>query len=147
MLPLRPRTRAAAKTARITQPILANVFAAVGFAMHVSALLLPVVLLLASTHARADDAEVQRGRAVIERFGCAACHVIPGIRGARGLVGPPLTKLGSRIYIAGILPNTPESLTRWLLDPPSINPGTAMPSVGLDEAQARAAAAYLSTLR
>lgn len=71
--------------------------------MHVSALLLSTVLPPGSAQARADEAGVQRGRAVIEHFGCAACNVIQGIRSARALVRPPLTKLGSRIYIAAYL--------------------------------------------
>ena len=54
----------------------------------------------------------ERGRSVLEvnRYGCAACHVIPGVTGARGLVGPPLNAMGLRGYIAGRLPNKPENI-------------------------------------
>lgn len=88
-----------------------------------------------------------RGRQVIADVGCGACHVIPGIRPAVGLVGPPLLWWSRRTYIAGELPNTPDNLVRWMRSPKSIQPRTAMPAVGLDEQQARDVAAYLYTLR
>jgi cytochrome c1 len=92
-------------------------------------------------------ADPERGREVITAAACGVCHVIPGVRGARGHVGPPLTQFGLRSYIAGNLPNTPENLVVWILDPQKVEPQTAMPSVGLDEAQARDVAAYLHQLR
>ncbi|MCA9973926.1 MAG: c-type cytochrome [Anaerolineales bacterium] len=87
------------------------------------------------------------GEQVITDAGCGACHVIPGIRGANSTVGPPLTDWADRVYIAGALPNRPEYLVRWLLDPQEIEPGTAMPDLFLTEQQARDASAYLFTLR
>ena len=88
-----------------------------------------------------------RGRAVIQQYGCGACHTIPGVGGARGLVGPPLLWFSRRTYIAGEVPNTPENLIRWVRSPSSIEPKTAMPTLGLSEQQARDVAAYLYTLR
>lgn len=88
-----------------------------------------------------------RGAALIQSYGCGSCHTIPGIRAAAGVVGPPLFFFSRRTYIAGELPNTPENLVRWVRDPPSVEPGTAMPVLGLDEQQARDVAAYLYTLR
>lgn len=87
-----------------------------------------------------------RGRRVIHDAGCGACHVIPGIRGAVAWVGPPLTEWSRRGYVGGRLPNTPENLVAWLLDPRAISPGSAMPSLGLTPMQARDAAAYLFTI-
>lgn len=87
------------------------------------------------------------GKQLINSYGCGSCHAIPGIRGARGLVGPPLILMGRRTYIAGELPNSPENLEKWLQDPKSVEPGTAMPKLGLTEDQARDVAAYLYTLR
>ena len=87
------------------------------------------------------------GRAAMPRFGCPYCHTIPGVTGARGLVGPPLEHLANRVYVGGKLVNTPENLVRWLLDPPAVSPGTAMPRTGLDADTARDIAAYLYTLR
>jgi len=86
------------------------------------------------------------GKQLIVSYGCGSCHTIPGIYTARGLVGPPLYFFGRRTMIAGELPNTPENLTRWLLNPRTIEPDTAMPPVGLNTVQARDVAAYLETL-
>jgi cytochrome c len=88
-----------------------------------------------------------QGKAVIESKGCGACHVIPGIGEARGLVGPPLFFFSRRTMIAGELPNTPDNLVRWILDPKQVEPGTAMPDLGLTDQQARDVAAYLYTLK
>jgi cytochrome c2 len=86
---------------------------------------------------------VERGKEQIVAVGCGACHVINGIPGARGQVGPALSGVASRAVIAGVLPNTPDNLTRWIEDAPSISPQTAMPNLGLSQAQARDIAAYL----
>lgn len=91
--------------------------------------------------------DADRGTEVVEAFGCGACHTIPGIRGASGTVGPPLSFWSRRSYIAGKLPNTPENLIQWVKDPHAIEPGTAMPDMGVSEQQARDVAAYLYTLR
>ena len=89
----------------------------------------------------------QVGKALIASKGCGACHVIPGVRGARGLVGPPLYFFSRRTMIAGELPNTPDNLVRWIKDPKLVEPGTAMPDLGLSDEQARDVAAYLYTLQ
>lgn len=88
-----------------------------------------------------------RGEQVILQYNCGSCHTIPGIRGARGEVGPPLTAFGRRTYIAGELPNNPENLVRWIMSPQSVEPKTAMPTLGLTEQQARDVAAYLYRLQ
>jgi cytochrome c len=72
----------------------------------------------------------ERGAELIASFGCGSCHIIPGIEAADGVVGPPLTDVGRRRFI----------------DPQAIEPGTAMPNLGLSEEQARHVAAYLFTL-
>ena len=87
------------------------------------------------------------GRAALERYQCGACHAIPGIAGARGLVGPPLTEYGQRVYIAGKFPKEPALLAKWIQDAPALAPQTAMPNVGVTEADARDIAAYLLQLR
>jgi cytochrome c1 len=73
--------------------------------------------------------------------------VIPGIAGATGTVGPPLTDFADRGYIAGELPNNGDNLIRWIMDPQGVEPGTAMPDLDVSERQARDIAAYLFTLR
>lgn len=92
-------------------------------------------------------ADPESGKAAIERYGCIACHAIPGIAGHGGNVGPPLQGIGRRAYVGGVLANTPEQMVRWLRNPPAVDPGTAMPALGLSEAEAKNIAAYLYTLR
>lgn len=99
----------------------------------------------ATTPAPPGDAKA--GRAAIERYQCGACHTIPGIAGARGLVGPPLTAYRHRVYIAGKFPQEPALLARWIQDAPSLAPQTAMPNVGVTAADARDIVAYLYQLR
>lgn len=91
--------------------------------------------------------DAARGQLAIPHYGCPACHTIPGIPGADGLVGPPLGGIAQRAYIGGVLTNTPAHMVEWLLSPPSYSPRTAMPVVGLSPAEARDIAAYLYTLR
>jgi cytochrome c2 len=88
-----------------------------------------------------------KGRVAIERYGCQSCHTIPGIRGADGLVGPPLTKIASRVYIGGVLPNTPDNMMKWIQNPKAVDQLTAMPNTGVTEGDARDIAGYLYTLR
>jgi cytochrome c len=87
----------------------------------------------------------ERGRVALNGFGCGACHVIPGVRAARGMVGPPLTGFARRSYIAGQL-NSPDNLVRWIAYPQAVAPGTAMPDLGVSPSVARDMAAYLYTL-
>jgi cytochrome c len=87
-----------------------------------------------------------RGAALIRDYGCGSCHVVPGLEQANGLVGPPLTSFGRRSYIAGALPNNAENLQLWIRAPQTIEPGTAMPDLGVTAVDARDIAAYLLTL-
>jgi cytochrome c len=112
---------------------------------------LVIVSACASSPPRTPPPEVpggnpSQGVAAIERFGCGSCHTIPGVRGADGKVGPPLTDWSERGYIAGQLPNNAANLIRWIMDPQGVEPGTAMPDLGVTEEQARDIAAYLFTV-
>lgn len=89
----------------------------------------------------------EHGRELMRGYGCGACHIVPGVHDARGLVGPPLLYFSERTMIAGELPNTPENLAHWIQHPKSVEPKTAMPDLGLTEDQAYDIAAYLYTLR
>jgi cytochrome c1 len=91
--------------------------------------------------------DAQAGRRVIAEISCGVCHEIPGIRGARGTVGPTLQHFARRSYIGGNVPNQPQALVQWVADAPSLAPGTAMPRMPLAPDQARDVAAYLYTLR
>ncbi|MGC2782704.1 MAG: c-type cytochrome [Roseiarcus sp.] len=87
------------------------------------------------------------GAELIAEKGCGACHMIPGITGANGLVGPPLTLMGRRIFVAGLLRNTPQNLAAWVLELQRFVPGNATPSIGLTKSEALDVAAYLETIR
>lgn len=90
--------------------------------------------------------DAAQGIAAMQKYGCEYCHRIPGIEGEPRIVAPPLTDWAERRYIAGALPNLPQHLVRWIVDPHSVEPGTAMPALGVSEAEARHMAAYLYTL-
>jgi cytochrome c len=91
-------------------------------------------------------ADPKRGAALIENYGCGTCHTVPGILRARGRVAPPLDFFSERSFIGGELPNTPETLVRWIMNAPALIPGTAMPNLDVGERDARDIAAYLYTL-
>lgn len=95
----------------------------------------------------AREPQAKDGAVLIVKFGCGVCHEIPGIDGASGDVGPSLARLGSRPFVAGRFANTPENLASWIRSPQEIEPGVAMPDLGVDEGQSRAIAAYLETLK
>lgn len=100
----------------------------------------------ASTARLLNQADPARGRQLIAEKGCIACHVVPQIRAPVSTVGPPLTDVRRQVYLSGLLPNTPANLVQWLLDPPAVNPRTAMPNMGLSVAQAEDIAAFLISL-
>ena len=89
---------------------------------------------------------VERGRAAMTQYACNACHKVPGITGSDVHVGPPLAGMARRGLIAGVLPNTQDHMLRWIRDPHSIDPHTTMPSMQVNERDARDIAAFLATL-
>ncbi len=77
---------------------------------------------------------------------CGGCHTIQGVSG--GKAAPDLSHIGSRTTIgAGVLPNTPENMARWVQDPQAVKPGVLMPSFHLTDQQAREIAALLEDLK
>jgi cytochrome c len=84
-----------------------------------------------------------RAPEIMRRYGCGGCHAIPGIAGADGLVGPPLSGLIHRVYVGGVATNSPDHLIQWIIDPRGLSPRSAMPATGISEAEARDVAAYL----
>jgi cytochrome c oxidase assembly factor CtaG/cytochrome c2 len=127
-------------------------------AAQVSAVLLLVLLLAGCNQeigrdqagnalAAGVEGDAQRGPLLVRQYGCGACHVVPGVSGAHGQVGPPLTHMGRRIYIAGVLRNSPANMMAWLQDPQRFVPGNAMPNMAMDRNDARDLTAYLYTLR
>ena len=90
---------------------------------------------------------VHRGAEMIQYYGCGSCHIIPGISGAAGLAGPPLSGIGNRIYIAGVLQNTPDNMMRWIENPKAVDEKTVMPNLGVTPKDATDIAGYLYTLQ
>jgi cytochrome c len=87
------------------------------------------------------------GQQVIEARHCGVCHDIAGVTGAAGVIGPPLDHFAARSFIGGRIPNTPPNLVNWIRSPQTVDPRTAMPTLGLGDHEARNVAAYLYTLR
>ena len=90
-----------------------------------------------------------KGRILFVDRGCVACHVVSSIPEAVGTSGPALDGFGDPSkwpLIAGALANTPENSKRWILDPVSFKPDTAMLNMGLSDADADAIVAFLQTL-
>ena len=110
------------------------------------------LLLLAGCHQvetpphTVAGANAGRGQRVIERVGCGACHVIPGVRWPQSRVGPALEGFAQRALIAGRFPNEPEILALWVTNAPALSPATGMPPIPMSEQEARDVAAYLYTL-
>lgn len=91
--------------------------------------------------------DAEEGRLLLKKFGCASCHVIPGLAANMSLAAPSLAGLGERVYLAGMLPNSLENLSLWIQAPQDVDPLTAMPDLGVTPEQARQMAAYLMGLR
>jgi putative membrane protein len=91
--------------------------------------------------------EPTRGPQAIRKYGCDTCHTIPGVLTADATVGPPLTQIAQRAYLAGRIDNTPENMIRWIRHPHSVDEKTLMPEMGVSVQDGRDIAAYLYTLR
>lgn len=98
-------------------------------------------------HGAVSGNDADRGRELLAHYQCGACHEIPGVRNARGRLGPTLARFSSRAYIAGEVPVDAATLAAWLVDPRSLVPATQMPAMGVSRDDAAAMAAYLLTLR
>jgi cytochrome c oxidase subunit 2 len=100
----------------------------------------------AASSAPATAGDAQRGRQVFLSGPCISCHTIDGTT-AQGKVAPrPLTHFATYDKVAQVLPNNPDSVTRWLHDPQSVKPGTQMPNLALKPQDVADLAAFLETL-
>jgi cytochrome c oxidase subunit 2 len=95
-----------------------------------------------------DTAVEQRGQSLFMASGCGACHAVRGTP-AQGIIGPDLTRIGSRRSIAaGALPLNHESLVRFIADGQRAKPGNTMPEYRiLSDDQRNALAVYLLSLK
>ncbi len=88
-----------------------------------------------------------KGKMAITAYGCGSCHIIPDVPGANGHTGPTLERIAKRTYLAGVLPNTPEEMVRWIRAPEQVDPRTAMPNMAVSAGDAHDITAYLYTLK
>lgn len=89
-----------------------------------------------------------QGRQLFLDAGCGACHAVRGTP-ADGTLGPDLTHVGSRQWIAaGTLPNNQGTLAAWIASSQHLKPNNKMPSFPVFTGpELRAIAAYLESLR
>ena len=112
-----------------------------------------LILLIAACKPPPDErhhmpeASVARGKEMIGKAGCGACHTIPGIPWPQGSLGPSLQGFAGQTLIAGRLPNRPDLLAAFIRNAPALVPGTTMPAMPLSEGESRDVAAYLYTLQ
>jgi cytochrome c2 len=89
-----------------------------------------------------------RGPQLAAQYGCNVCHVIPGVAGPQGSLGPSLQGLAARPAISeGTVQNTPANLVQFIQNPASLNPQSSMPPMAIPENDAKDLAAYLLTLK
>jgi len=100
----------------------------------------------APTALSAANAAASDGARIFANSPCTTCHRIDGV--SKGALAPDLTHFASRTTLAaGILPNTPESVARWIANPGAVKPGAQMPPLGLGANQVSDLAAYLESLK
>jgi cytochrome c oxidase subunit II len=88
-----------------------------------------------------------RGAQVFAAATCGTCHAIAGTEHT-ARAAPDLSNFGSRTTIsAGVIPNTPENLARYLRNPQAVKPGAMMPNFRLSEPEIEALVAYLEGLK
>jgi mono/diheme cytochrome c family protein len=99
-------------------------------------LVISVVLLASCVQAQDGPALVGQGRMVFRDQGCYGCHTAERMGTP---IGPDLSRIGAK--------RDQTYLTRWLRDPSAQRPSAHMPKLQLTEAEVRALAAYLASLR
>ena len=92
--------------------------------------------------------DAERGPQLAAQYGCNVCHIIPGVGGPQGSLGPSLQGLASRPAISmGAVQNTPANLAQFIQNPASLNPQSSMPPMAIPESDAKDLAAFLLTLK
>jgi cytochrome c oxidase subunit 2 len=93
-----------------------------------------------------SDPAAAEGARIFADSPCTSCHRIDGV--SAGYMGPDLSHFGARTTIAaGIAPNTPDNVAKWVTDPESLKPGAQMPRLGLSGDRLHALVAYLESLK
>jgi cytochrome c oxidase subunit 2 len=121
-------------------------------ALHVVAMPQPEFEAWLAGQARAAlppaNAMLRRGRDAFLAQRCNACHAVRGVSEGAAL-GPDLTHVGSRMYIAaGTLRTDHAALAGWIADPQAIKHGARMPAAGRMSGETlRELAAWLESLK
>ncbi len=112
------------------------------------AIIIAVLLIAACKQPeKLNSGDPDRGKELIEHYGCQSCHIVPGVKGPKGVVGPSLDKIALRPFIGGKVQNTPQNMTQWLQNPQTFDPGNSMPNLGVTPEDARDLTAFLFTLK
>jgi len=99
--------------------------------------MLGLALTLAAAGAWAQEMSPSaRGKKVFVDQGCYGCHLVEKFGSA---IGPDLSHVGAKY--------PQPSLEQWLRDPASQKPTAHMPKLQLSDAEVKALAAYLASLR
>ncbi len=86
------------------------------------------------------------GAQIFANSPCTTCHAITGV--SKGYIGPDLTHMASRHTLAaGLFPNDPDHLAKWIIDPEAMKPGAEMPGFGIGRDQLHDLVAYLESLK
>ncbi|HET7372770.1 MAG TPA: cytochrome c oxidase subunit II, partial [Gemmatimonadaceae bacterium] len=87
-----------------------------------------------------DDNSLSKGdpangaKLIVGAGACLGCHSIKGNPMMVGQIGPNLTHIATRTTIAaGLYPNDPRHLARWIKNAPVMKPGVAMLTLGAGE--------------
>jgi cytochrome c oxidase subunit II len=92
------------------------------------------------------DTVAARGLELFKTGVCAQCHTVQGT--SNGRVGPDLTHVASRPYIAaGSYQNTREHLAQWISDPQAIKPGIQMPMNQYSDEDLNSLVTYIESLK
>jgi cbb3-type cytochrome oxidase cytochrome c subunit len=100
------------------------------------ALLLMSLGVVAVVSVAAQEPAGGPGRALFMEQGCYGCHTLEKLGTP---IGPDLSRIGRKY--------SEPALERWLHDPASQKPTAHMPRIELAETEAKALAAFLSSLR
>ena len=92
----------------------------------------------------ADEAAAK----LLQNKGCVACHIIAGVPGAVGKIGPDLTGLMSRpTMAAGKLKTSAENLRKWITNPKAVKPDTLMAPLPMTPQELDTIVNFLTTLK
>lgn len=99
----------------------------------------------------AGGPNVDVGKSLVVEKGCGACHVIGGVAGMAGTIGPPLSKVGTVAETRKPGVTAKDYLTEAIVDPaaftaPGFPPGV-MPKLPLTDQERDSIVAYLLSLK